>query len=45
MIKGRVVSPKSLLYVATQIEKDRYTLIEQSVHFVLLKFNTAQLYN
>ena len=37
MVKCKVVLPKCLLHVATQIEKDRYTLIEQSAHLVLLK--------
>ena len=33
MVKGRVAPPKCFF----QIEKDRYTLIEQSAHLVLLK--------
>ena len=37
MIKGRIVPPKCLFHIATQIEKDRYTLKEQSAHLVLLK--------
>ena len=37
MVKGRVAPPKCLFRVATQIEKDRYTLIEQSTQLVLLK--------
>ena len=37
MVKGRVAPPKCLFHVATQIEKDQYTLIEQSAHLVLLK--------
>ena len=37
MVKCKVAPPKCLLHVATQIEKDRYTLIEQSAHLVLLK--------
>ena len=37
MIKGRVASPKCLFHVAIQTEKDRYTLIEQLAHLVLLK--------
>ena len=37
MVKGRVALPKCLFPVANQIEKDRYTLIEQSAHLVLLK--------
>ena len=35
MIKGRVALPKYLFHVATQIEKDRFTLIEQSAPIVL----------
>ena len=47
MIKGRVAPPKCLLHVTNQIEKDQYTLIEQSTHLVLVKTftNTIQLYN
>ena len=45
MVKGRVAPPKCLFHVATQIEKDRYTLIEQSVHLVLAFTNSTQLYN
>ena len=37
MVKGRVAPPKCLFHVANQIEKDRYTLIEQSAHLILLK--------
>ena len=37
MVKGRLAPPKCLFHVATQIEKGRYTLIEQSAHLVLLK--------
>ena len=37
MVKGRVASPKGLFHVVTQIEKHRYTLLEQSAHLVLLK--------
>ena len=37
MVKGRVAPPKCLFYVATQIEKDKYTLIEQLAHMTLLK--------
>ena len=40
MIKGRVALPKYLFHVATQIEKDRFTLIEQSAPIVLLRINT-----
>ena len=29
MVKGWVALPKYLFHVATQIEKDQYTLIEQ----------------
>ena len=36
MIKGKVAPPKWLFHVATQIEKYRYTLIEQSAHLLLL---------
>ena len=32
MVKGRVAHLKCLCLVATQTEKDRYTLIEQSAH-------------
>ena len=32
MIKGTVAPPKWLFHVAIQIEKDQYTLIEQSAH-------------
>ena len=35
MVKGRVVPPKYLFHVPTQIENP-YTLIEQSAHLVLL---------
>ena len=48
MAKGRVAPPKCLSHVATRIEKDRYTLIEQSAHLALLKLvftNTIQPYN
>ena len=34
MVKNRVAPPKSLFHVVTWIEKDRYTLIKQSVHQV-----------
>ena len=44
MIKGRVALPKYLFHVATQIEKDRFTLIEQSATRGL-RINTTQLYN
>ena len=37
MTKCKVAPPKYLFHVATQIEKDLYTLIEQSEHLVLLK--------
>ena len=37
MVKDKVASLKFLLHVATLIEKDRYTLIEQSTHLVLLE--------
>ena len=49
MVKGRVAPPKCLFNAATGSEKDRYTLIEQSAHLVLLKigiyYNTTQPYN
>ena len=48
MANRRVAPPKCLLRVANQIEKDRYTLIEQSAHLILLKLafnNTTQLCN
>ena len=45
MIKGRVALPKYLFHVATQIEKDRFTLIKQSAPIVVLRINTTQLYN
>ena len=35
--KGRIAPPKCLSHVATQIEKDHYTLIEQSPHLAFLK--------
>ena len=35
MVKVRIVPPKCLFYVATQIEKDKYTLIEQSAYLIL----------
>ena len=50
MVKGRVAPPKCLFHIAT-CTKNRYTLIEQSTHLVMLKLaytNTAvttQLYN
>ena len=34
---GLVAPPKCLFHIANQIEKDRYTLIEQLTHLVLLK--------
>ena len=37
MVKGRVAPPKCLYYIDTQIEKDQYTLVEQSTHLILLK--------
>ena len=37
MVMGWVAPPKCLLHAATQIEKERYTLIEQSAHLVLLQ--------
>ena len=41
MVKGRVAPPKCLFHVATQAEKDRYTLIEQSAHLVLVFTSTT----
>ena len=32
-------SPSKKFHVATQIEKDKYTLIEQPAHLVLLKIS------
>ena len=40
MLKGRVAPPKYLFRVATQMEKDRYSLIEQPRHLILLKIET-----
>ena len=39
-MKERVAPPKCLFHVATETEKDQYTLTEQSVHLVLLKICT-----
>ena len=39
MVKHKAASPKCLFHVATQIEKDQYTLIEQSQHLVSLKIS------
>ena len=36
MVKNGAAPPKWLFYIVTWIEKDQYTLIEQSVHWVLL---------
>ena len=36
MLKGKVTLSKCLFSVVTQIEKDQYTLIEQSAHFLLM---------
>ena len=36
-VKGIVTPLKCLFYVVTQIEKDRYTLIDQPVQYVLVK--------
>ena len=44
MIKGKKAPPKCLFYVTTQIEKDQYTLIEQSAHLVLVFAYSIQLY-
>ena len=45
MIKGRLTPPICLFHVATQAEQDQYILIEWSVHLVLLKVITTQVYN
>ena len=48
MVKGRVAPSECLfhMHVATQTEKDQYTLIEQSQWSLNLEFiNTTQLYN
>ena len=45
MVKGQEAPPKYLFYVATQTEKNRYTLIEQSAFLVLAFTNTTELYN
>ena len=37
MVKYKVAPPKCLCHVVIQIEKDQYTLIEQSAILVLLK--------
>ena len=37
IVKGIVAPPKCLYHVATHIEKDQYTLIEQSAYLILLK--------
>ena len=45
IVKGRVAPPKCLFHVIWT-EKDKYTLIEQSAHLVLLKLaltNITQL--
>ena len=47
MVKGRVAPPKYLFFIlhaANQIEKDWYTLIEQSEYLVLLKIATPYSY-
>ena len=36
MVKNSAAPPKWLFPVVTWIEKDQYSLIEQSVHYVLL---------
>ena len=42
----KVATPKCLFHVATQIEKDQYTLIEQPANLILAFFtNIIQLYN
>ena len=33
--KGQVAPPKHLFYAVTEIEKDLYTLIEQSAYYAL----------
>ena len=45
MVKGRKAPPKYLFHVATQTEKDQYTLTEQSVPLVLAFTSATQLYN
>ena len=45
MVKGMVAPPKCLFYIDTQIEKDQYTLIEQSAHSEQAFINTIQLYS
>ena len=45
MVNGRVAPPKYLFRVATQTEKDRYTLIEQSAHLVLIKWHLLTLHS
>ena len=37
--RGQVIPPNYLIHVATQIKNDRYTLIEQSAHLVLLNIS------
>ena len=41
MVNGRVAPPKYLFHVATEAENDRYTLIEQSAHLVLVFTSTT----
>ena len=38
MAKCKVAPPKFLFHVATQIEKDQYTLIKQSAFLTMLKY-------
>ena len=45
MVKGKIAPPNCLFRVTTQIVKDQYTLIEQSVVLVLAFTNSVQLYN
>ena len=45
MIKGKEALPKYLFYIATQIEKDRYTLIEKSAHLVVKNWHLLTPYS
>ena len=44
MVKSEVAPPKCLFHVVPQIEKDHYTLIEQSAQLVLVKSGIYQYY-
>ena len=37
MVKGRVAPTKCLCHYTIQFKEDQYTLIEQSIHLLLLK--------